>query len=35
MKKFMIGFFKKYKCFLKNVVNCVSVSVRHGYEECE
>lgn len=35
MKKFMVVFFKKYKYFLKKIVNCVSVSVRHGYEECE
>lgn len=34
MKKFMIKVFKNYKCFLKNVVNCVST--RHGYDgECE
>ena len=35
MKKVMIKIFKNYKCFLKKIVNCVSVSVRHGYEECE
>lgn len=33
MKKFMIGFFKKYKCFLKAMVNRVPSG--HGYEECE
>lgn len=33
MKKFMVTLFKKYKCFLKNVINCVSTG--HGYEECE
>lgn len=33
MKKFMLGFFKKYKCFLKSMINRVSTS-GHDYE-CE
>lgn len=33
MKKFMVTLFKKYKCFLKKVIDRVSSG--HGYEECE